>query len=1038
MASPSIPQQPPSSDAHKSRRDNQSVSSTHSTASSSRSARAAHVSSVVRPFFPVLSLLVQPAVESAVTRLLVAIKQLLESLTMWSNLQVTEAQISDVYVRLGNDFNAAVAAFASFDIDMRDLMSIPEDLRDVLETCLAEDATPDNLAIYLPKVRAIITRLLQGLRTKQSMYRRIVSDQHPSHQRSGSSHARTTSRSSKLDKTVRPDSEVKQHRSQLSRSHADEERHVERDRESAHAARQANRAASHSSRQSESRIQVQPQPRMTPPPVFQEPDDDPPANDRTLTSHLNGHASQVSQPPSRNPQPVHALSYAPQEQHAPAEPGAPIPSNPRASNPPTPETDKEVPPVPPAQSALVPASVKRYSLVDKPVSSPPRSPPTVIIEEPSPDRNDTNGVDTSPPQTPPIEPSDVPAVASSLAALKKSEALERRASKRFSTYHFSKMTGGAITRERTLTVSPNNRRSMAASSTSTLSAGDLAVLTETDEPEGKRDGTSKRTLRTPSPAGVEVAPPVPPLPPSVSDAARPPVPPLPPSYLSKLSEEIEPEEGFLPTAFPVFLQVGREVKKVTLEPGLTFAFLRMLFVDRFSYNPGMENFPAIYIRDPSSGVQYELEDIDEVKEKCLLSLNIEPLDQIKQHIDAQISVLSNDLKELKSTMVNNRRASLPFNPIVAHDFVQSTPVADRPSEKQFAHVAHRLSRIVGDAHNHSNPFIFPQMTGQSLQLQPQTTGASIMSEYSGRVVNDLKTQFDEVQNLRRDLGIMRQLYTEFMKSTKESLGALRTQTQSVKQLASSKVGGARAYINTGKTKLDTRSQNVLTKIEELQDTVEALKDDVTKRHMTPKPAVLKAIQEDVASSSTELASLKEHIDTIKPMWKKTWEEELQNIVEEQGFLGHQEELLGDLLEDHKALTEVLGHVQKVISLRGGGASGRGSGRGRSYKPLLAEEGHGGLSTVMMEIRGAAVDPEKRMKAIAANQKNREKELASRSDEFQNELEGFVNGKRLKMTGGAEEVERVRQKRNDLALKAMFNSASGTGVGGEVTAVSPTV
>jgi len=49
----------------------------------------------------------------------------------------------------------------------------------------------------------------------------------------------------------------------------------------------------------------------------------------------------------------------------------------------------------------------------------------------------------------------------------------------------------------------------------------------------------------------------------------------------------------------------------------------MLFVDKFAYNPGQEDFPAIYIRDPSSGVQYELEDTDEVSDRCLLSLNIE-------------------------------------------------------------------------------------------------------------------------------------------------------------------------------------------------------------------------------------------------------------------------------------------------------------------------------------------------------------------------------------------------------------------------------
>ena len=56
--------------------------------------------------------------ESAVTRLLVSIKALLESLTNWSQLRIDENEVSNVYVRLGNDFNAAVAAFASFNIDM--------------------------------------------------------------------------------------------------------------------------------------------------------------------------------------------------------------------------------------------------------------------------------------------------------------------------------------------------------------------------------------------------------------------------------------------------------------------------------------------------------------------------------------------------------------------------------------------------------------------------------------------------------------------------------------------------------------------------------------------------------------------------------------------------------------------------------------------------------------------------------------------------------------------------------------------------------
>jgi hypothetical protein len=310
-----------------------------------------------------------------------------------------------------------------------------------------------------------------------------------------------------------------------------------------------------------------------------------------------------------------------------------------------------------------------------------------------------------------------------------------------------------------------------------------------------------------------------------------------------------------------------------------------------------------------------------------------------------------------------------------------------------------------------------QETGQF--LQPQMTGSSVMSDYSARIVSDLRTQFDEVQNLRRDLGTMRQLYTEFMKHTKETLTGLRTQTQTVRQMASTQVPGARAYIDAGKKKLDARSQNVLTKMEELQDTVEGVKDDVLKRHISPKPQVLRSIKEGFSTVSTELESLKEHIKTIKPMWKKTWEEELQSIVEEQQFLNHQEEFLADLIEDSKAVSEIYGHVEKVISIRG--ASGGRGARGRGFKPPPQDKEHGGLSTVMLEIRGASVDPERRLKAIEASQKNREREQAGRSDEFEAELKGFVGGKKLKMTGGAEEVERVRQHKNDLTLKAMFSA-----------------
>ncbi|THH21316.1 hypothetical protein EUX98_g8407 [Antrodiella citrinella] len=946
----------------------------------------------------------QPAVESAVTRLLVAIKQLLESLTLWSQQKVAETHVSDVYVRLGNDFNAAVAAFASFNIDMTELLSVPDDLRAILELCLAEDATAENLEIFLPDVRKIITRLLQGLRGKQSLYRRLVSE-----------HKHTTS---SVSNPERPESRTSSRHESTSSSGGRRPSKSVGDSDSL-----ARRSASSTKSRKES---VSGSSR-------------PPTNGSE--QFVGGFAMQAEDPViSRSSTPGRrAANGVPSRTGStPVQIPPDLPPVPPSS---TPQQDKEPLPRPTSVYAPVPSHVPRFSLSDKPIlstSTPP--PPAVVIDEAMSPQIGNEETPTSRIPPSPIEPDATPAVQNSLAALKKSDVLERRASKRFSTYNISKMTGGSI-RERMTNGNHGSRMSIAASNA--LTPGDLATLDEEDERSPSPNKRTRRGGRNPSPITEddEEPPPVPPLPSrdvspskslrqdtSISVAVTPPTP-----FLSATMET-------KPTSLTVFLQVGREVKKVTIEPGLTFSSLRVLFVDRFSYSPGKDNFPAIYIRDPSSGVQYELEDIEEIKDRCLLSLNIEPLDQIKQHIDSQISTLSQDIKDLRATVASSRRASMSIPPmILGQPLAESTPAPNRPSDRSFRQAARQLSRLIpekdedGPTPTRSEPII-SQMTGSS--IQPQMTGMSVMTESSARIVGDLKNQFDEVQNLRRDLGIMRQLYTEFMKQTKESLGTLRAKTQNVRQLATNKVGGARAYIDDGKTKLDSRSQNALTKMEELQDTVESIKDDVLKRNISPRPQVLKNIKADVDSVSAELQSLKDHIQTIKPMWKKTWEEELQNIVEEQQFLSHQEEFLTDLLEDQKAVLEVYGHVEKVISLRGTG-SARALRTGRGFKPPPVEDSSAGIGNVMLEIRTATVDAERRMKAIAANEKQREKELAARSDEFQAELTGFVDGKKLKMTGGAEEVERIRQKRNESTLKAMFTggtltpSSSATSVDGDL-------
>ena len=853
------------------------------------------------------------------------------------------------------------------------------------------------------------------MRGKQSVYRRIVADHR--HRSGDQNHQRTSSRTSRATNgSTRGD---RHHSSQSSRPQTDDERESGSvSRRSGQSSRRRDQVSGHSqsSNQQSGNSNFAGGYAQT---IAEHPVDEDSSNQRGSDVASNDASSSRTSTPSQL-----AKESLSSSKHV-------LPTGQEQDN------QQQQTPSPPLSA--VPASVKRYSLVDKPASPTP----VVVIDPSSPLPDQTLAPSPPPPSdTPLVDPP--PAVALSLAVLKSNDViLERRASKRFSVYNISKMTGASTSRERSLKGHANhvNRRSVIASPAN-LSPNDLAVLTEDDEEaaESPREFTSSsRGQRSRSQSVVR-------------DTELPQVtglPTTPEQKIHDLGESSSSSQRRLPSSdssqITVFLQLGREVKKVKIEPGLTFSSLRVLFVDKFSYNPGLENFPAIYIRDPSSGVQYELEDTDEVKEKCLLSLNIErtfflcisfvttylfvALDQIKQHIDSQISSLSSDIKELRTAVAKSHRHSANVPDIIAHPLAESTPQS-RPTDHQFQHVARRLSRFVGDSgpsfmlqsQPSPIPTISSQMTGQSLQTN--MTGGSMLSDYTSRVVTDLKTQFDEVQNLRRDLGIMRQLYTEFMKSTKESLGTLRTQTQSVKQLANSNIGGARAYIDSGKKTLDNRTQDVLTKVETLQDRIENVKDDVVKRQVTPEAVYVKMIKRDLDEVITELKSLTEHVVTVKPMWKKTWEEELQNIVEEQQFLTHQEELLGDLLEDHKAMMDVFGHVNKVITLR---KPNNGTRRlGRTFKPPPLDDGHEGLGTVMREIRSATVDPEKRLKAIEANQKNREKELASRSDDLQVEITEFVSQKKLKMTGGAEEVERVRQKRSEMTLKAMFTGGSLNG------------
>jgi hypothetical protein len=57
------------------------------------------------------------------------------------------------------------------DLVLSDIHSVPQELREVLEQCLAEDPSPRALAIYMPDLRKVLFKLLKGLQMRQEAWR---------------------------------------------------------------------------------------------------------------------------------------------------------------------------------------------------------------------------------------------------------------------------------------------------------------------------------------------------------------------------------------------------------------------------------------------------------------------------------------------------------------------------------------------------------------------------------------------------------------------------------------------------------------------------------------------------------------------------------------------------------------------------------------------------------------------------------------------------------------------------------------------------
>jgi hypothetical protein len=854
-------------------------------------------------------------------------------------------EVSDVYVRLGYEFNIACRAFTAINVDTSDLGNVPELLRHILESTLSQEASVESLEKYLPRIRDIIINLLHGLKRKQQKLRQKQA-QSRGEQNGESSLPRNTSVSSVgssgtglttlLDQQLpaRQDSTAQENRDSTSTSGA------------------------------------------VPP--------------RT-SSMTTGRQSEV---PQAIPQRARSRDSSSEQSTLSS------------------TTMQNMPVLPP-----YPADEASSFPIPRPISG-------------------ELSVDAFPPPPPP------PKQQNALAALQRGGDLERRASRRYSTYQLSKHLGASANGLPMIPAAqnspiPNRGRNDARESMRAVQIreeqrhtrqGSTRINTDVSparssryladdkakaqQPTTEQEGTSP-TVKTPEdklrkPTDFNGASATLNGPPNVAPDG---VPVFSPEENAK-KELPKPEDGqaamgerkFVPEDSPppdkdltLFLQYKTKVKKFVLIDGykeLSIARLQLAFIEKFAWNTHNNgvDLPQIYIQDPVSGVRHELEDLSDVKDRSVLVLNVEVLDEVKRHIDDGIGNLRKIVEGVK-TAVDDQQISIQR-------------VSDRQQD-----AAKEMARLAA--------------------AKPQASVAM-----NGPIISPSKSdsvaQMSEVQSLKRDLAVLRQTYSTFESDIQSSMSAIRTKASSVKDVAVKAsipdISGesGRAYVNSGKKSLNEDSDRLVAQVDDLQDVVEDLRKDVVTRGVRPLPRLLETVARDISQATQDLKRMQDFMKRERPIWTKIWEKELETVCNDREEMTMQEDLAADLQDDLEKALQTFALVEQATKeqLKDPAAPSAARTRGLNHvlpaaDPTAAKEG------VLDEVRALQPNHEDRLEAIERAEKLRQRELESRrGGEFQKELGNFVEEGKLKKSGGFEEVERARKAKDDKIRREVWERQNG--------------
>lgn len=893
-------------------------------------------------------------IEKSVTHLLVATKQLLETLTKWSRGAATETEVSDVYVRLGYEFNIACRAFNAINVDTTDLGPVPELLRKILEDTLSQEANQQSLDRYLPEIRDIIIKLLHGLKKKQQRLRQKAGSNGES---SAPVRQTSTISSASIDSNLTQQLDELPSRTTSNRSTLQD------------GATLPPRTSSVPQRHSPQKIA-----------------NASPQNSIHRSRDITGSDSSLS---SNTMQNIPVITPYPETDHMPmAQSTTSIPG----------DLDSENLRPPPQQNDALTA-LQRGGDLERRASR--RFSAYQIQKHLGTSINGMSAI--PPPQHSPI-PNRGRDVRESMTAVRsRRSALQNRSRNRDAAGYDS--TPSSLHNEvRRISEEPSQAIALEVPQQQNETLESPVIKTPPDKLAGYGFADTQAATRD-EPLGATLnGPMAEPFAPSVAASSE--VTPTDnqakPRRHAHARERIQtpPPTALVPDSSPqagkeltLFLQYKSKIKKFVLSDGadLTMARLQLAFIEKFAWNTQNNgvDLPEIYIQDPVSGVRHELEELADIKERSVLVLNVEALDEVKRHIDEGLGGLRRVVEGIRSTLDQQQ------------DAIQLVSNRQQESAKE----------VAGLAASHAT-------------APPLSIGAGSAPVLS---IEDKAGQLREVQSLRRDLAIVRQTYQSFASDISASMSTIRSKAASVKTAAETSLlpnmdgDTGRTYVNRGKKTLSDDSEKIVNRVDDLQDIVEDLRKDVVTRGVRPLTRQLESVSKDISTATTDLKKLQEYLKREKPIWTKIWEKELQVVCDDRDLLTMQEDLAADLEDDLEkaaatfALVEEATKQQNLQGAREGTPGARTPSR-TVLQALAEDQGadpEKARDGVLGEVRALQPNHESRLEAIERAEKARQRELEDRLEgAFKKELQTF----KLKKSGGVEEVERVRLMKDEMARR----------------------